>query len=946
MCAGFCVSAETFYWTGPTGGAANVADNWALVDGSVSGCPVKGDTAVFTNDFALSVKKTERLSWLQYVFKGASVNFTPNTDRFQLYGGGSISVSSGGTYTFNHALEANNSYDSTAFTKDNNEFVFDVGIGATVKQATTGSLKISSPALVVKRGAGQLNVTSVDNSGRPAIRLEEGEFYLSTANTAKKHTLSILQVVGPEQKRVTYYGAALDVSSYVESADSMGTLTLAMDGNTRATTFNATEDTRFSADVVNVSAGATQYHSFIWNPSDECTITVVGRVYNQPKTSFTVNAGMMRFAEGAGVKSLRLITVKSGATLAIAEDAAWDFSGAPVELESATAKLNIESRLTCFRPRSLKVAGSEIPEGVYRASDFTWLTGEGILQVGSPEATYATWTANGGEDCSILNPANWGAADNTQLPDLTGGSLVATFANGSRATVPSGNTDCYFKGLVFSVGGDFTIEGSPNSSMMIGETGIVADAASDGVAYRIDCPTVLACDQDWKLPEKATDGTFSLGEKGVVSAVRSVTISATGSLYIYSTNPDFCNLTTTGSIYPHADRPLGGSSVTTLLRGEGKYLHLYGNSFYNNFSSAQSSTVFSAGAMLNLIEGVNKFYGKVSSGGPNIVFWYAANTAASKAGKIEFHGGLTHLSTVQGAMMGPRYQCEVSVADVPMDMTKFIMGYYSGVTHYPVTLNLNVASNLTTRGIMGYAAGARINTTVPYALYATDTGASGIGFVNSGVWDLCGCDQAVNNFWAGSDLVRVISENPAVLHIRDDRLNKVYVHATATELDPNLTTCKVRVDRAKYEGAVSLSKEGVMDRWMIAESTSTGSVSVTAGKLIFARKSDGPVTISEEGKLAYTFTPTTGSWRDAERISISGTGILELQHAAAFDRKVRISVSGSNEGRIVIPEGVTVKCEELRINGVAVGPCEMSDGLVTGGGKLRVGHFGLIMIVK
>ena len=933
--------AETYYWTGASGTTAlGTAGNWALADGSVpASAPGKNATVVFTNVTALSVTKSADLNYLRYEFKGANVSLPKGSSRRQYgYGGGGIWAAGGGTYTFGYPLELNTAAN---FAGEDKTFVVDVDASSKVTLNDTGTLKISTPAIFVKKGAGQFTAGGL-SAETGSIQLERGEIYLDNDKTL--HTLGTLSVCGAEAKKVTSYGSAISILNYSEDSDAVGTLTLAMNGNTRKSTITGTVDTRFSADVVNVGS-STQYYQLEWAPTSECTMNVVGRRYNQPKTEFIVSSGTLRFSEGACAPQLRAVAVKAGATLAIAGDAGTDFSGMPVSLETG-ATLKVEDSLTKFAPKSVTVGGTALDDGAYRAGDpaYPWLTGHGFLLIGDaePVTTTATWTANGGSDTSVLNPANWGAADNQELPDLTGGSLVATFPAGNKASFPEG-VSYSLKGLVFAAPNDFLIEGAKGVDVLVGSQGITASENAGMVSVSVSL--FAFSDQAWSLGNKADSSHFMLMSAGHVRGFRSVTITASGDLEIESANPDFPSLTTTGNVYPHADWALGGSQVTTKISEVGKYVYLYGHSFSNKFLTSASSTDRSKTVLFNLQGGTNCFYGMVSATGLNAVYWSAANTVQSKAGMLQFKGGLSHLASNKSTMMGPRFPCQVSVDTVPFKMTKFFLGYAYGGTHYPVELTLNVSSNETTRGLMSNARGTKIRTTVPYALFASETGSSGVGFQNAGSWDLCGFDQGVNNLWSDSSDTIVRSDAPATLHVRDDRLNEVYQHATEADDAPNLITCKVQVDRVQYDGCVSFSKDGVLDRWMVNESSSTGGVAVTEGRLIFAKASDESVTLGT-GKLAYTFKPTTGSWLNAKNVNISGNGKLAIQHEGAFDRNVAFVVTGDEEGRIQIPAGVTVRCSSLTVNERLILNGLVEKGLVSGGGRLQIGKPGLVIIVQ
>lgn len=952
-----CVAyAADYYWTGEHDADPSItvktnqfttASNWALANGSVATAyPKAGDTCIFTNDTNITVARSADLKCLHYRFEGKNVNFNrhwPKTDasnkRFTLSGGGSMVVASAATHYFNYSVDL---YTAN-FGGSDKTFTVDAVKGVDLQWATYGTVNLQSPATLIKRGTGKLTISGKFAWSGGAVQLEEGTFYV---NNASGHTYAnnTLEVVGTAAKTLYLYGSAgaMNLAHYVESPEAEGTLTLYHYGNTQTFTFNGAYDTRFSGKIV--QDGGSQCYYVAWNPGADNTLSIVRQVYTSSTVGFKVLSGTMRFAEGAGAKSVNSISVSAGAKLLIDSDASRDFAGTPITLADATAGVEVNGGLSRVSVKSVTVGGVAVPPGIYAAGDRPWLTGDGFLTVGTPvepETTEATWVGGGASD-SVLDPVNWGA---DELPDLTNGSLVATFAAGSRATVPA-DRSIRVKGLVFAAPSGFTLTGEAGAEVRVGSAGI-ATAGPNGAAYTNACPTFVYCSQPWSF---ASTNTYVIAKTGVVRSFHVDTVSATNNFYVYASSPDFCNLKFNGNIYVHADWALGGNDVTTRAMVDSKYVCLYGHSFSNKFYTTASRTVVTDGVLFNIQSGDNHFYGLVRLSGANMSLFQVADTSAGAAATLTFHGGLIEEGTNASAEMGPRLKCTVNIDDVPMQITKYFMGHFWNGVHYPSALNLNVASNVTTRGIMGNANGAKLNTTVPYALFATDADASGVGFHGSGTWDLCGCDQGVNILWSGSSSSVVKSTAAATVHVRDDRLNKVYQHPTAVDADPAITTCKVQVDRMKYQGGVSLSKEGVLDRWLINKSTSTGMVSVAAGRLIFAVASDESVTITDpgdtKGTLSYSFTPSTGSWPNAAAVAVSGTGILDLRHAKPFPKTATLSVEGDETDRIVIPAGVTVKCASLTVNGVPQAKGALTSGVVTGGGVLQVGPPGLYLFIR
>ena len=254
---------------------------------------------------------------------------------------------------------------------------------------------------------------------------------------------------------------------------------------------------------------------------------------------------------------------------------------------------------------------------------------------------------------------------------------------------------------------------------------------------------------------------------------------------------------------------------------------------------------------------------------------------------------------------------------------------YVGLPRYYLQeLNLNVSSNTTTRGIH-VMCDSILNTTVADALYATSDGQSGVLLNDRAVWNLS-ADQGVNVFGGITNTATVASENGATLHLRDDRLNTVKPTESQTWVlaertcDTSLCGTKVQTNKVVFAGNVNFSKEGALDHWMEGTSTSTGRVSVSNGRLIF----------------------TTGSWRNASGVNVSGDGVIEIRNGNAFRKDTPFVVTGeSTDGKIVIPSGVSVKIASVTVNGLQINGV-VESGLVTGGGRLIAGKGGFCILFR
>ena len=784
---------------------------------------------------------------------------------------------------------------------------------------------------IVKRGVGEVAFNGNLTLYR-TLTLERGRFYHANKTLTLMDDFAIV-AKGAESK-IFYLNdggnnshLSVTIPSYSETADASGMTFSAYGAKVFTTTFkgDAGTTTRFSADI-SCNTHNNMYYTFDWNPDEAATLEIVNRVYDKranEKAGLRASRGTMRFTEGAGVTRLPGgIEVKSGATLEITASAASDTFGCPVVIEEG-GKLKLSRGQ--FKPTSLTYDGVALAEGRYsRASGYDWIEDDGILVIGTgalpaePATTTATWTGNGG-NTSVLNPANWGAADNETLPDLTDGSLVAAFPAGAEASVPAGTTVA-FKGIVVSAS-PFTIAGGAGSVMKLGSEGV----SVSGAAFTNACPTVITHSQTWSV---AADCEFALAAEVFADwpTVDTLTLSGAGEFDFRASNPDLCNVAYGATVHARADNALGGARVTATATAEEKVVMCHGVSFANRFTTSINNWQNTDYNLFTICSGVNTFNGEVESAHSNGHYWRFADDADGAAATAVFRGGYRFSAPGNAqAAFSPYYNGTMTVENVPMDICRMYVGW---ARFYSQILNLNVASNKTTRGIhiLRYST---LNTTVPYALYATDDGQSGVQLNDGAAWNLS-ADQGVNVFAGITNTATVASDNGATLHLRDDRLNTVYMEERSQETRDgyvaytSLCGEKVQTNKVVFAGNVNFSKEGVLDHWMEGVSTSTGGITVKRGRMIF----------------------TTGSWRNASSVTVEGDGTIEIQNREAFAKETPFAFNGaSTDGMLVIPSGTTLRFATVTVNGRPLNGT-FTSGLVTGGGTLVTGTTGMSIIVR
>ena len=914
--------AETYFWAGSSGDILLKAANWRLADGSVpSSYPRDGADAVFTNATAITVNKQGKTTWRNYCFRGADVDFSPNSDRFGLRGGGGIYVTGPGRCTFRHALECNNT-NGAGFTGEDSTFTIDVCGGSEVWHATTGALKIEAGVEVRKKGAGLFRVENIfdanNSSAAPGdIVLEAGTILLARSTTRNNY-VDELHISGSSAKSIQMDATALTVGRYVEDPDAAETLTFDLTAGTGyAVKFGGAFDARFSAALVN-SGSSSATIVLNWDPGAENTLTIVKRVYNSPTAIFAVNSGTLRFAEGAGAVSANAITVAAGASLAIAADASSDFRGVPLELASG-AKLLLERgtwdfRSVRFGSGKVSYAGTTIPDGMYTSADYPdWLEGDATMIVGTVADSTATWTGNG-SSTSVRDPGNWGGT----TPNLSNGTLVATFP--ANATVNVDST-CRFRGIVIEEGSNEDILGFTGTGhVWIGENGLSMTGSG---RLSFSCKLYLEVTQTWTVSDNQI--TFT-ADSEIVSA--GAVWSVDSSYDCKGSTGDRFAINCTNLRLGAADLKVGGVVVTAdnALGSEGNCVRISG-ACRPRYMLKASASLLSGDLVLHSVPGGNNsmrtfcvqgnpttFSGRVTVEHANEDYWVCENGA-----RALFQGGLRSLIGVNKAAMSlPRLDgYDVTVTNIPAEISKLNLSCSGRYVYW-------TSSNTVKRGIFIGHRGALLETYRSDAFTRGTSAAvvSGVGFSDMGTWNLHGTSQSIQILTGTSG--RITSDTPATLTIHADT---VYVsdHSTHTETDPwyQAEAVTQETDRVCFEGAVSLVKEGALPHYCGGISTSTGTVAVTEGSLVF---------------------PNGAAWPAATGLTVSGTGCVTIEAANVFGRDIPITVDGSATARLSIPSGVTVRCGSLTVNGVTTGHAPA--GLVSGGGVLQVGPTGLSIIFR
>lgn len=213
---------------------------------------------------------------------------------------------------------------------------------------------------------------------------------------------------------------------------------------------------------------------------------------------------------------------------------------------------------------NLEVRGATLSPGVCyggtAAEGVTVLAGLAGAGTVYFRAVEATWTAGGGADTSVLNPANWSSGT---VPGLYAGNLTATFAAaGAKATFP--NREVRIKKLVFTAGRpDFTFEPSGAGSVISLGAGGIAVAVPTAGTFHFTNGVRLAVNgsQTWTAPASTRITLTAPLVDDPDGTVGKITKSDFGELYAFSSNSTFTGdlVLSNGVTYAYGKEPFGPS---------------------------------------------------------------------------------------------------------------------------------------------------------------------------------------------------------------------------------------------------------------------------------------------------------------------------------------------------------------------------------------------------
>ena len=657
--------------------------------------------------------------------------------------------------------------------------------------------------------------------------------------------------------------------------------------------------------------------SLTWAPENaERSFTFSGASSkNLTKGTLTVNNGVVVLKDGATFTQLGTLALDGeGACFRVESAPATAFHADTLTVASGVERLYIEGGVK-IAVDTLQVGGQSLPAGVYHSADnacgtgVAWITGGGYLCVGgadvvlpteSAETTAGLWTAGGGSDTAVGTAANW---DGQGLPDLASGSLNATFAAGSAATL---DRDAHFKGVAFNApGAGFALTRAAGSSWVnyLGSLGL-STAGGTGKTYTLAAPTYLVAPQTWTVGSKdvldvnaplvgqstltvANAGTVNVNAGGVFSGPVSISggtvnVNADGAFGESLANPVEIDFSTTkfnlnGVTLKRGIKSLGGGRVDFPANTENV---IEGVCDFTRDDTV--NIVLGAGATLRVKKGWAR----------GTTMWdYFKGSSASQPGTIHFDGPMTY---VRGAANG---------------LDGNLNAYFNAADNGCGTVWLWVKNSHN-----------HVHTTVPYAFRADVNGHQNIIRADAAgedtVFDLCGNDQSLFGFGASAN-VTVTSATPATLAV------------ITTADNQHMSGCYT--NSACWAGAANLLFGGTKFICLKATSTSTGTVTVTAGRLEFL---------------------PTGAWPNASEVVAKG-GMLKLGNKAAVGKETTLKVTTGATVDLAYAGAMKLKAIELDgevmpkgVYGGSASSASSKLACFTGTGTICIGEISTLLIFR
>ena len=653
----------------------------------------------------------------------------------------------------------------------------------------------------------------------------------------------------------------------------------------------------------------------IWDPVDDYEMTCVSNRTHGTTGAIVVSNGTMRVTGTGSFKNAGEIEIAPNATFAWDSTALLGFSsatnlimgagavfslgaGATFPFANSTLSLDIDetSQLdigasTQLSLSSFKVGGMELASGAYTGIDnenpgvatpHRCLRGTGIIYApGGGGISSYVWTGAGSGNL-LSTDGNWKDGSAPGMSEYLYSAVFAELAAGAPARAEL-DANSKFSGISFTAPDGFTlapVSAANPATLFVGSEGIVISPAEGATspAYAIETPFSVGLPQTWNL---GTSAAASLSIAGPISgtSAMSVTIEGAAPLALHTTNSTYMGdvVIRNAGVRAYGKNPLGvngdaetrvfidriGGGVSTSLTFEDVDCE---KDIYNNCDASHTIGLSFAGS-------TNILRGDLSSAG-------CYDMTVPSGTTVILAGGF-------GAKKPSAYQRWKVYGKLVVTNKPFSAGTMECI--FPGKMEIRVAGNQFS--VLGYYvdSGSRQNEANFDFFEDWAFNLPSAKIIVRGTWNLNGHPQRVGSMYAPSSTMTIASDAAGgVLHVNQ---------------------AESSVCRVSFTGAASLVKSGAAAMVVMANSTSTGMVSVAGGLLSFTN---------------------SASWTAASQVVVTNGSVLECWNTSVFGRDAEVKLGSDDEDAAVWRFGSA----ESPVAGV-----QTIGRLWSGGKRLPVGRY-------
>lgn len=624
----------------------------------------------------------------------------------------------------------------------------------------------------------------------------------------------------------------------------------------------------------------------LWSPSSSDYFFIYSNAVSSTTGHVEVARGTVKLVTGASFTALSGLKVGADGIFEVEAGSGANFRAETLDLYTGS-KLKLASGVT-LTVGAAALDALPVKAGTYTGSGMegrsvAWIEGDGTVVVETGSASSYNWVG-GGTDTGIATEGNW----SPETPDLDSGDDFALFAqSGAAATL---GRNAAFEGLSLQNG--FTFSGT--GTLSVGDMGISALDAASATTYSFGIPLEATANQTWTIGANNTfDVTGGLKGSGNVKVEGAGTLNI-GSGAGYTGSIDIATGTTISGL-----NALGEAGAVARVRNDGN------GAYFSNATNDAVVVVYSEGGLSD----------------SNPIYFVGDNV---------FNGAFTNTACTFNMMNGATAEFTSAYRGNTLTMAGtgnviFRNRFSQSGIFYMYTGNVTVDFYGENNDISGLfwsqLLSGRINCHVPYAIKAKgwidNSNTVRFQMQNGMTIDLMGNDQSVDCIYAKKGGT-ITSDDPAFFHW----VAKSPYNAANDPEGNNMN----RTNNVVFAGAAGLSYDGPQTNRLGGVSTTTGTLKVTAGKLIVLPHA---------------------SWANCTNVVVSG-GVLGVGNASAFAENLSVSISGG--GAMDLDFDGQLECDYLFIDGAkkrsGVYSAANDDTHFQGGGELVVKARGLTVIVK